>query len=245
MRRFYLDSQPVSETVTLTGDEARHIIRVLRLKRDDEIVLFDRAGIAYSGVIAERHADAVTVRIAETFAPCCPDAPRIVLLQAVLKSQKMDLIVQKCTELGVSDIIPFFSSRCVPRWDSDKAAQKQHHWQQIAISAVKQSGVRRVPAVHQAVNFEEALSGPFDGFLKVMLWEQEKDISFGSLLARHRPLRGIVFAVGPEGGFSDAEAELARSCGFISAGLGKTILRAETVPLAVLAIIGYETGTIG
>lgn len=245
MRRFYLDNPPVSATVTLTGEETRHIVRVLRLKRDDEIVLFDATGAAYSGLIAERTADAVTVRIIETFAADSPDAPRVVLVQAVLKSQKMDLIVQKSTELGVSRIIPFFSSRCITRWDRDKAAHKQHHWQQIAISAVKQSGVRRVPVVDEAGNFEEALAGPFDGFLKVLLWEQEKTVGFGSLLAAHRPCTGIVFVVGPEGGFSDAEAEMARRHGFITAGLGATILRAETVPLAVLAIIGYETGTIG
>jgi 16S rRNA (uracil1498-N3)-methyltransferase len=245
MRRFYLENSPTLDSVLLNGDEARHIIRVLRLKRDDEIVLFDATGTAYSARIAERTADTVIVRITETFAAGSPDAPRIVLAQAVLKSQKMDLIVQKSTELGVSRIMPFFSSRCITRWDRDKAAQKQHHWQQIAISAVKQSGVRRVPVVDQAGSFEEALAGPFEGFLKVLLWEQEKAVGFGSLLAAHRPCAGIVFVVGPEGGFSDAEAELARRHGFIAAGLGATILRAETVPLAVLAIIGYETGIIG
>ena len=133
MRRFYLDNPPVAATVTLTGEEARHIVRVLRLKRDDEIVLFDATGAAYSGLIAERTADTVTVRITETFAAGNSDAPQVVLVQAVLKSQKMDLIVQKSTELGVSRIIPFFSSRCITRWDRDKAAHKQHHWQQIAI----------------------------------------------------------------------------------------------------------------
>ena len=245
MRRFYLDSPPLSPIVTLTGDEARHIVRVLRLKRDDEIVLFDATGAAYSGLIIERTADAVTVRIVETYGANSPEACRVVLVQAVLKSQKMDCIVQKSTELGVSHIAPFFSSRCIPRWDLDKAAHKQHHWQQIAIAAVKQSGVRRVPPVDQACDFEQALAGPFDGFLKVLLWEQEKHVSFGSLLAGHRPFSGIVFAVGPEGGFSDAEAELARRQGFVAAGLGKTVLRAETAPLAVLAIIGYETGRIG
>ena len=83
------------------------------------------------------------------------------------------------------------------------------------------------------------------GFLKVLLWEQEKAVGFGSLLAARRRFTDIVFVVGPEGGFSDAEAELARRHGFTAAGLGTTILRAETAPLAVLAIIGYETGTIG
>jgi 16S rRNA (uracil1498-N3)-methyltransferase len=245
MRRFYLDNPPAAATVTLTGEEARHIVRVLRLKRDDEIVLFDATGAAYSGLIAERTADAVTVRITETFAASSPDAPQVVLVQAVLKSQKMDQIVQKSTELGVSRIRPFFSSRCITRWDRDKAAQKQQHWQQIAISAVKQSGVRRVPVVDQAGSFEEALAAPFEGFLKVLLWEQEKAVGFGSLLAARSGLKDIVFVVGPEGGFSDAEADLARRHGFTPAGLGAAILRAETAPLAVLAIIGYEAGTIG
>lgn len=245
MRRFYIESPPVSETVTLTGDEARHITRVLRLKRDDEIVLFDGSGTAYSAVIAQRHADAVTVRIIETYAAGSPEACRVVLVQAVLKSQKMDVVVQKSTELGVSRILPFFSSRCIPRWDRDKAAHKQHHWQQIAIAAVKQSGVRRVPVVDQACDFEEALAGPFDGFLKVLLWEQQQAVGLRSLLAAHSPPQGIVFIVGPEGGFSGAEAELARRHGFAAAGLGKAVLRAETAPLAVLAIIGYATGSIG
>ena len=244
MRRFYLENPPISDIVLLNGDEARHITRVLRLKRGDEMVLFDGAGTAYSGVLTESHADGVTVQIRDTFEPKS-SASQTVLMQAVLKSQKMDFIVQKSTELGCARIIPFFSSRCIPRWDADKGAQKQHHWQQIAIAAVKQSGVRRLPIIDQPCNFETALASAGDIYLKVLLWEDEQSASFGALMREKKPDQAILLIVGPEGGFSEAEVELARRYGFCSAGLGKTILRAETVPLTVLSIIGYETGFIG
>ncbi len=244
MRRFYLENPPNSDTLRITGDEARHISRVLRLKRGDELVLFDRSGTAYGAVLSESTADGVTARIHERFVPETTSA-ETVLLQAVLKSKPMDMVVQKSTELGCSRIIPFFSSRCIPRWDARKAAQKQHHWQQIAIAAVKQSGVRRVPVVEHPGSFESVLASAVDGHLKVLFWEGELAVRFSSVLQQRRPDQAISFIVGPEGGFSEAEVGLARRNGFCSAGLGRSILRAETVPLAALSIIGYATGSIG
>lgn len=243
MRRFYLDASPSSDLVCLTGEEANHIRRVLRLKRGDALVLFDAAGSAYSGVLAESRSDGVTVRIRETFAPEAA-ACRAVVLQAVLKAQRMDLIVQKSTELGCCRIVPFFSSRCIPRWDAAKEARRQHHWQQIAVAAVKQSGVRRLPVVEPPCDFETALASAGRDCCKVLLWEGEQSAPLRTML-QHGAAGPIVFAVGPEGGFTEAEVDLARACGFRTAGLGKTILRAETATLAVLAIIGYEAGAIG
>lgn len=244
MRRFYLENPPTSDTVRIAGDEARHISRVLRLKRGDHLVLFDQAGTAYGGVLAESGADGVTVKIHESFVPEST-AAGTVLMQAVLKSKQMDMVVQKSTELGCARIIPFFSSRCIPRWDVPKAAQKQHHWQQIVIAAVKQSGVRRVPIVDHPDSFESVLAMAVDGYLKVLLWEGEQSVRFCTLLQKKKQDQAIIFIVGPEGGFSEAEVELARSYGFCSAGLGRAILRAETVPLAVLSVIGYAAGSIG
>ncbi len=246
MRRFFIAEPPASETVCLRGDEAHHVRRVLRLKLGDELLLFDAAGAAYRCELTELGADSVTALIKEAYAAETAGSA-VILLQAVLKSpQRMDFIVQKSTELGVTRIIPFYSTRCIPRWDGAKGALRQQHWQQIAIAAVKQSGVRRVPAIDDPGDFQSALIAA-DGLPgKIVLWEGERSTGLRDLLKqRQGAAGGIAFAVGPEGGFTEEEIGLARKRGFITAGLGRAILRAETAPLAVLTIIGYESGTIG
>ncbi len=243
MRRFYLDTIPENNTACIHGDEAHHIEKVLRLGPGDSLELFDAGGSVYRAEIESLHKGEVIARICERTLGETDTDTQIILCQAVVKSQKMDFIVEKCTELGVTGIQPFFASRSVPRWDEDKAAQRVQHWGKVALAAVKQSGARKPPAIDPVLSFREMLAKSYSGCMRVMLWECEREISLRTLLA-DRPRR-IVLMVGPEGGFTNEEASLASSHGFQFAGMGNRILRVETAAITGVAITAYESGMMG
>ncbi|MEI6125329.1 MAG: 16S rRNA (uracil(1498)-N(3))-methyltransferase [Pseudomonadota bacterium] len=247
MRRFFINqkSAAIDDVIVIQGDEARHIGKVLRLAAHDTVMLFDTEGVTYTGIITHKTNGEIAVRVISKVAPGEQDASKVILAQAVTKAQKMDFIVQKSTELGVSKIIPFFSSRCIPKWDSRTAENKARHWQNIVTASVKQSGIRAVPVVEQVALFSEVLAGQYAGFLKFILWEKERENSLKRILSAGTFPQKIIFAVGPEGGFSGDEIAQAQEKGFIPVGLGNYILRAETAPVAVMSIIRYESGELG
>jgi len=243
MRRFYFDSVPENNTACIRGDEARHIEKVLRLGPGDSLELFDAEGSVYRAVIESLHRGEVITRICERTSAALDTDVHITLCQAVVKSRKMDFIVEKCTELGVTTIQPFFASRSVPRWDENKARQRVQHWGRIALAAVKQSGARKPPAVEPLLSFKEVLAKSYPDSRQLMLWECEREISLRSLLVDCP--RRIVLIVGPEGGFTNEEASLASSHGFQFAGLGDRILRVETAAIVGVALAAYELGALG
>ncbi len=244
MRRFYLDNAPVNGAARIGGDEARHIEKVLRLGPGDPLELFDAAGSVYRAEIESLGRGEVVARIRQS-AGAAPEAgAQIVLCQAIVKSQKMDLIVEKCTELGATAFQPFFAQRSVPRWDAGQADRRVERWQAIARAAVKQSGARRVPVVAPVLDFSEMLALPFAGCRRAMLWEDERGTGLRALLA-DAPGRGIALLVGPEGGFTAEEAARARRSGFQTAGLGERILRAETAAITATALAAFAFGVIG
>jgi len=242
IRRFYIDTRAINgTTAVLRDDEARHIARVLRLRPGDGISLFDDHGAEYDGMIQSLGARTVEVVLTSRHAPGTRDAgPALVLAQAVLKSDKMDFVIQKCTELGATGFAPFFSARTVPRWTPDASARKCAHWRNIVIAAVKQSGACRPPDVSEPVPFAALMRRHYDGLLKLVLWEREHDMTLKRVLRDRTAQHGIVVAVGPEGGFSEEEISSARSSGFVPVGLGTRTLRAETAAVAALAMICYE-----
>jgi len=244
MRRFFLDSPPVNDTARIRGEEARHIARVLRLGVGDALELFDADGGVYCAEIESIGRGEVVARICTRASGTQHSGAHIVLCQAVVKSQKMDLIVEKCTELGAAVVQPFFAARSVPRWDRARAEQRVQHWQSVARSAVKQSGARRPPSIEPVLGFSAMLARPFTDCARVMLWEAERGADLRSLLTQV-PGRRIVLLVGPEGGFTPEEAGEARRSGFQAAGLGSRILRAETAAITAVALAAYEYGMLG
>ncbi len=244
-RRFHIQKQDIiADSIVLRGGEARHIARVLRLGKNDQVILFDNDGTEYHGIIEESKGGGVRVKINTAKSGLSHDACAITLAQAVIKSDKMNFITQKCTELGVAKILPFFSARTVPRWSGSTAGHKIQRLQDIAIAAVKQSGIRRVPTVEQAVGFADVMQREYGGYLKLILWEKETDLSLKKALRSAPSADRIIFVVGPEGGFTDEEMRIARKNGFLPVGLGRFILRSETVPMTVLAILRYEYGSM-
>lgn len=227
----------------IRGDEARHIEKVLRLGPGDSLELFDADGSVYQAVIESLHREEVFVRILARLSGAVDMDAQIVLCQAVVKSQKMDAIIEKCTELGATGFRPFFAHRSIPRWDAGKAAARVQHWNNIARAAVKQSGARRLPTVEPLLSFSEMLTRQFPDCERAMLWENERKQPFRGLLAGCG--RKIVLMVGPEGGFTPDEADEAAQHGFQVCGLGERILRAETAAIVAVGCAAYEFGMVG
>lgn len=247
IQRIYRPGIRESSTEEELGPEDHHYIKhVLRLKPGNRLVLFDGRGREYKTVIREFGTKSVLVDIISSHE--IEDAlPPLTLAQALPKENKMDFIIQKATELGVERIIPFTSSRTVPRLSTDKAAARLKRWRKIAAEASKQCGSPKVPEVSNILPFDAVLDEAANVPLKLFFWEEESRRGIGDVLKGETRLADIplFFVVGPEGGFSRNEVEAAELRGFTTAHLGRRILRAETAPLVILSIIQYERGAIG
>jgi len=240
-RHFFLDRGTIKKGMAyITGGEARHIVAVLRMKAGDAIRLIDQEGWEYRAVISAGSAQRVEVALIETCPPAEAPGRRILLGQALPKFQKMDYIVQKATELGVSGIIPFVSSRSVGRAGADQLRTKRLRWQKIAQEATKQCGRRLVPPVEKVSSFHNVVQPDHENALKIILWEDEKRIGFKEIVSRSSHYKNTIVLVGPEGGFTAGEVELAEGCGYQPVSLGRHIMRTETASLYVLSVLHYE-----
>ena len=234
-------------TFTELEEEYRAYLRdVLRLKEGDKLTLFDGVGHEYRAVISEFTPGAVRLEVITKEDITLPET-RITLAQSLPKGSKMEFIIQKATELGVSRIIPFISSRSIPRLTGDRAAAKAARWRKVAVEASRQCGRGDVPEVSEIVSFDGMLRTADDEALRIILWEAEEQRGLREILTdeRYAGTNSFCIVIGPEGGFSWNEIEKARQAGFFSAGLGRLILRTETAPLAVLSILQYEKGLFG
>ena len=243
-------SPPVHEgrdTVELAGDTVRYLRNVLRLGRGDEILLFDGSGWEYRGVIDRLEGREGTARIVTRTRIPLEIPVRITLAQALPKGDKMEFIVQKATALGVARIVPFRSARSIPRRTEERASRRLERWRRIAAEAAEQCGRADVPEIAEALPFQEALGKAGPGAVKILFWEAEADRSIREILKDDtaRSAKEFFLVVGPEGGLSGEEAEQARQAGFLTASLGRLVLRVETAALAILAIFQYECGLIG
>jgi 16S rRNA (uracil1498-N3)-methyltransferase len=245
MTRFYVP-QPQIENgmLRVEGNEVRHIRRVLRLKVGDEIVVFNGSAKEYEGKIVEEGPSSVVIMIQSILSSKRESPLEITLAQSLLKGEKMDYIIQKATELGIKEIIPFFSSRSVPLLEKSRRLRRHHRWEKIAIEASKQCGRGVFPKVDPLQDYSEMLQNISQDFLRLILWEKE-GARLKKVLEGSKEKRKIFFIVGPEGGLSQEEVECAKEKGFIPVTLGKRILRSETASLCLLSILQYEWGDIG
>ncbi len=223
-----------------------YIKDVLRLKRGDKLILFDGMGHEYSTIIRDFSSCNVCLDIIRKEDIRLPDT-RITLAQSLPKGAKIEMIIQKSTELGVNRIVPFISSRSIPRLTGARATGKAARWRKIAIEASRQCGRGNVPEMSEIASFDEMLSMPDRDNLRIILWEAEPELGIREILTdeKYAGVDSFFIVIGPEGGFSWEEIEKARQRGFISASLGRLILRTETAPLAILSILQYEKGVFG
>ena len=209
---------------------ARHAVRALRLKTGDPIKLFNGEGGEYQGTIASIENDAVRVILAAHSPAERESGLDVTLVQALATSDKMDWIVQKAVELGVTRVQPMLARRCVLRLEGERAERRAAHWQAVAIAACEQSGRNRVPRVLPLCSLVQAIALAHAA-LKIAL-SPDEGVALNSIDAAQRP---VAFFVGPEGGFSAEEQDAMRraQCRFVS--LGPRVLRAETAGVAALA----------
>ena len=230
--------------MTLTGAEANHLTRVLRLKPGSEIEVVGAAGEAAVAVIDEISGETATLRLTRRVERVSEPPIEVVLAQALTKNDKFDYIVQKAVELGASRIVPLAMEHCVVKYTMEKANQKVERWQKIAAAAVKQSGRCVVPTVMNVMTFSELLTQFSADYFMFFCYEQEKTQGIKTVLRQVKNDK-ILLIIGPEGGFSRQEATLALASGAHAVSFGPRILRTETAATAALAVAMYECGDLG
>lgn len=235
-RRCHLD-RPLAagDLVELDERAAHHLLRVLRLREGERVALFNGDGREYHGTLRRRGRGGV-VELDGVYEE--PPAPRALeLAQAVVRSERMDLALQKAVELGVTRIRPLYAERGLGPFDAARLAAKRRHWQGVIVAACEQSGRCRLPELAEPQSLAEALAA--GGGLRLWLDPQaERGLDPAELTAAGR----IAVFVGPEGGFSDEETRAARAAGCTAVRLGRHILRTETAGPAALAAVQALAG---
>ncbi|MGB5159480.1 RsmE family RNA methyltransferase [Desulfobacterium sp. N47] len=248
MRLFYIDqSEIASQNPAIKGSDARHIINVLRLKPGDHIELFDESGIKYKARIVAVSSARVEVSVVGQSNQTVESFLEIIVAQSFLKEAKMDNLIRQLTELGITKWIPFISERSVSRPDDKRLLNRSKRWESIAKEAAKQCKRAKTTIIEKTVSFKELLESKQEFDLKIIFWENEKNLlDIKNLTATHqKDINKILIILGPEGGFTISEIEKAKESGFLTAGLGPRILRAETASVSACTLIQFLFGDMG
>lgn len=250
MPRFFIsdpDKAISGNKITIRNEDAIHISRSLRMKPGEALTVSDFFGKEYHCIISDFAADSVELDIISE--GICESEPnvKVKIFQALPKGDKMDTVIQKCTELGACEFIPVMTSRCISRPDEKSASKKCERWQRIAAEAAKQCGRGIIPKVSPLAEYQEAVRLMSECDLAVMCYECEDGLSLKAYVERAISQgkipkdkdKSVTFAVfiGPEGGISPSEASVMSDCGISLVGLGKRILRTETAPLFAVSAI--------
>jgi len=243
-RLFFIDSKNIIDNqISISNTALRHITKVLRIGVGDKIWIADERKKRYLIELTDVNHKKAQGKILETKEAAEPPAIEIILLQSILKGEKMDMLIQKATELGVSKILPLISERTIIKV---KSPGKEKRWQSIAKEASQQSGRWEVPEFAPVTCFEDVFEkiGVID--FGLILWEGEQENRLKDVLERYPDsIKKICVFIGPEGGFTEKEIGLAKEKGFISVSMGDLILRAETAAITIIGILQYEFGNIG
>ncbi|MBM6826098.1 16S rRNA (uracil(1498)-N(3))-methyltransferase [Mordavella massiliensis] len=242
MQRFFVTPDQVGEDkIRIQGSDVNHMKNVLRMRPGEEVMVSDGNNRQYRCRVEDYPEGEAVLAILEAGLVDTELPSRIYLFQGLPKQEKMELIVQKAVELGVCQVIPVQTRRCVVKLDAKKAAKKVQRWQQIAESAAKQAGRGYIPVVSEVMTFQEALA--FSETLDIRLIPYElADGMDGTrkILDGIRPGQSVGIFIGPEGGFEKEEVGRAVEAGALPITLGKRILRTETAGIAVLSILMYR-----
>ncbi len=219
----------------LEGQAAHYVGKVLRLSVGSALTLFNGDGLEYVATVTRVDKKSCTLQVGARTTPATESALRTVLGLGISRGERMEYAIQKSTELGVTTIAPLFTEHCEVRLNEERREKRQEHWQQIAISACEQCGRVRVPDVLAPQPLATWVkSAPAE---LCLLFDQEQSATLGG----QRP-GSVALLIGPEGGLSPAEINLALDAGFKGIALGKRVLRTETAPVAALSVLQYLWG---
>lgn len=243
MHRFFIP-KPFKQEMQITGRDAHHIIDVLRMVPGDRLQSVADDGISFVGEITVVGTNSVTVLAREILRETHEPDVRISLLQGLAKGEKMEFIIQKAVEIGVTDIFPVAMAHSVVVLEPSKAEKKVERWQKIAEAAAKQSKRDVIPDVHEVMTLGQVLQKEKWDLLLVA-YESENQVSLKEALQAHKEAKTVGVVIGPEGGLSTEEVEAAQKQGGIAVSLGRRILRTETAGLVAATAILYETDNLG
>ena len=248
--RFYLPpEQARGNAIQLVGDEARHLLQVLRGKVGDRATIFDGRGHELDCTVSEIGKGKATLQVLQRHV-CAPLLYQLTLVQAIPKERSMDLILQKATELGAQRIVPLLSERTVMRLDAKDGARKLERWRQITIESAKQCGLNWLPIIEEPQRSRDYFRHTKQSGIILIASLQQDALPLPRLLAEYLAQHGtrpkeVSIAIGPEGDFTPAELADARSAGFRPLSLGPLVLRSETAALYALSILAYELQQAG
>ncbi|WP_252177914.1 16S rRNA (uracil(1498)-N(3))-methyltransferase [Endozoicomonas sp. 4G] len=237
--RIYTD-QPLAndQVVELTDSAANHVGKVLRMKPEEPLILFNGQGSAWQGRIQFVAKKVVTVALAAELNQVTESPLKIHVGQSLSRGERMDYAIQKTTEMGVTEITPLFSERCEVKLNAERQEKRIRHWQQVAISACEQCGLNRVPVIHSPA------------FVVDWMAQQHSDLKFVLHHRTEKKLEGfdrpetIALLIGPEGGLTQEEITRAESSGFHALALGPRVLRTETAPVTAISVMQYLWGDL-
>ncbi|WP_027857860.1 16S rRNA (uracil(1498)-N(3))-methyltransferase [Marinobacterium jannaschii] len=237
--RFYQPAELATGLEFELDDNAvQHIARALRMRPGELIQLFNNSGSEYTAELLQVEKRRVSVRITDIATPAVESPLAVHIGQVISRGERMDYAVQKATEMGMQSMTPLFSERCEVRLNEDRQEKRIRHWQQIAISASEQSGRTRVPKIEDTSQLKQ--------------WLQQCDAELKLVMHHHsaQPLgqldkpASVALLIGPEGGLTETEVELAIAAGFQPLALGPRVMRTETAPVAAQAILQQLWGDI-
>jgi len=244
MPRIFLALEESPGTIRITGEKAHYLAAVLRVRSGDDLEILNGKGLSYRARVLSLTRKAVIAEVLGVVKHDTESPLNLILIQGLLKGEKMELVIQKTTELGIREIIPAVTERSQVR-DTRKAAR----WEKIAEDASRQCGRTIVPRIHEPVPFPDIFSRTgrltsFEKYKGLLFWEEGgigiKEIGRMS----GDDFRTLIIAVGPEGGFMEKEVHAAESEGFLTASLGKRIVRAETAAITAIALTQFLFGDL-
>lgn len=256
MQRYFVEPECMSEgTVRLVREDAHHLIRVMRCGPGDEFICSDGRSREVLARVVRVEKETVHAEVVRELPMDREPAVEVWIAQSLPKGDKLETVIQKCTELGAARFIPFVSERTIVQYDEKKESKRLERWRKIAKEAAEQSHRNRVPLVESPWTWPRLMEEVATGGLSIFCYEQEDgsdlrsilDEAFGRMGENKRTAsdKRVLVIVGPEGGFSQREAGEAVRAGCRSASLGKRILRTETAAMAALTCILYHTGEMG
>ncbi|BBH21310.1 ribosomal RNA small subunit methyltransferase E [Paenibacillus baekrokdamisoli] len=257
MQRYFVTPEQLGESqVVLTGDDAHHIGRVMRMEAGDTIIISDGKERVAEAIISSVAVGRVEADISAWLPIDSEPRWSVTVAQSLPKGDKMELVIQKGTEIGAASFIPFQSERMIVQYDDKKEAKRLERWSKIAKEAAEQAHRSRIPAVESVMTWRKLIAALAAYDLALFCYEKEGGIGGAGLrdaVRAYRENQGkseaeqlkVLLIVGPEGGFTEREAAEAEAAGAIIVGLGKRILRTETAAMVGLACLMYESGEMG
>lgn len=241
MTRFFVEQDQLQENfIVLTGENAVHA-KVLRLKNGEEVLVCDGQGTECICTVSDVSDGQISLVVKSRQASEAEAAVRVSIYMAFPKSDKLEHVIQKATELGASEIVAFPSSRCVSKPDEKSLNKKLERWQKIAASAAEQSGRGQIPQVIVLPNYAQALKRAALADKAILFYENERATTLRMTLESGK-YESYSLLTGPEGGLEPREVEMAKDAGFSICTLGRRILRCETAPLCALSAVMYHCG---